>query len=41
MPKVPLPLPPRERVCGTPSLDGRGKGEGDDLLKFHTAPLVS
>jgi len=25
----PFPLPPGERVFATPSLDGRGKGEGD------------
>jgi len=28
----PCPLPPGERVSGTPSLDGRGKGEGDKAL---------
>jgi hypothetical protein len=29
----PCPLPPWERVFGIPSLDGRGKGEGDKMLK--------
>jgi len=28
----PSPLPPGERVLRTPSLDGRGKGEGDKPL---------
>jgi len=27
-----FPLPPGERVSRTPSLDGRGKGEGDKAL---------
>jgi len=28
----PCPLPPGERVSQSPSLDGRGKGEGDNRL---------
>ena len=35
----PCPLPPGERVFRIPSLDGRGHGEGDKILKsrirFH------
>ncbi len=30
------PLPLGERVFDTPSLDGRGKGEGDNHLKSQT-----
>jgi hypothetical protein len=29
----PYPLPPGERIFRIPSLDGRGKGEGDKMLK--------
>jgi hypothetical protein len=32
-PPSPFPLPPGERVVRTPSLDGRGKEEGDKRLK--------
>ena len=31
----PYPLPRGERDLESPSLDGRGKGEGDNLLKSH------
>ncbi len=32
----PCPLPQGKRVFDTPSLDGRGKGEGDNHLKSQT-----
>jgi len=37
----PRPLPPGERVFITPSLDGRGKGEGDNMPKSLAVPLES